>query len=161
MKVPCPFLPSPLHIALFPISLLLTLQLWADPSVGIISGMLWLLPLLGRDAPDVTCSAASSSSSSDHVLSCRLPREPLKLPMPRLSARNLDRKVTNDRLLLRCFSQRAVRTCRSSSACSSSRQALSTERNSWGTLCTSGSISDTRLRNLKEWDNNNKWQLIR
>ncbi len=107
-------------------------------SRGVISGMLRLRPFLVRMA-FATCSA-SSSSSSDHVFSsCRLLREPPKLPFPRFRVRNLDRNVTKERLLLRCFSQRFIRSWSSVSPWSSSRPFLRTVRNSLGTSCTSGS----------------------
>lgn len=121
-------------------------QLWAACSRGVISGMLRLLPFLVRMTV-TTCSAASSSS--DHVFSsCRLLREPPKPPFPRPRVRNLDRNVTKERLLLRCFSQRLTRSSSSASPWSSSRQFRRTLLNSFGTSGTSGSNSDTSFRNL-------------
>ena len=115
-------------------------------SIGLISGMLLLLPFLALAL--MASSSASASSSSDQSSSCcRLPLEPLMEPLKSWPVRNLLRKVSKERLLLRCCFSKV--SCTSSGALLSSTKSLSTERNSRGTSWTSGSICDTSLLNLQ------------
>lgn len=114
-------------------------------SIGLISGMLLLLPFLALAL--MASSSASASSSSDQSRSCcRLPLEPLREPLKNWPVRNLLRKVSKERLLLRCCFSKV--SCTSSGALLSSTKSFSTERNSRGTSWTSGSICDTSLLNL-------------
>lgn len=115
-------------------------------SIGLISGMLLLLPFLALAF--MASSSASASSSSDQSRSCcRLPLEPLREPLKNWPVRNLLRKVSKERLLLRCCFSKV--SCTSSGALLSSTKSFSTERNSRGTSWTSGSICDTTLLNLQ------------
>lgn len=117
-------------------------------SIGLISGMLLLLPFLAL-ALMASASDSPSSSSDQSNSCCRLPLEPL-MPPPLKSSpvQNLVRKVSKERLLLRCCFSMTV-SFMSSFPFISSTHSCSTVRNSRATSWTSGSICDTNLLNLQ------------
>lgn len=123
-------------------------QAWVPCSIGLISGMLLLLPLFVLAL--IATSSSSPCSSPDQSTCCRFPLEPpMALPLNKCPPQSLERKVTKERLLLRwCFSKMVYGVWCSSPLLSSSIQSWSTQRNSWTTSWTSGSTCFTCFLNL-------------